>query len=130
MIRTAREVNDGKPHYIVERVVQAANKFKSPVVACLGLAFKANIDDLRESPAVEIVEELAARKVARILVVEPHVDTLPRQLEGKVELTGANEAINAADIIVLLVDHKHFSRIRPERLQSCVVIDTRGFWSK
>jgi UDP-N-acetyl-D-mannosaminuronic acid dehydrogenase len=130
MIRTAREVNDGKPHYVVERVVQAANKFKSPVVACLGLAFKANIDDLRESPAVEIVKELAERKVARILVVEPHVESLPKQLEGKVELVGAEEAINAADIIVLLVDHKHFSRIRTERLQSCVVIDTRGFWAK
>lgn len=130
IIRAAREINDGKPHYIVDRVIQAANKFKSPVVACLGLAFKANIDDLRESPAVEIVRELAEKSNARVLAVEPHVDVLPKVLEGKVELIGADEAINQADIIVLLVDHKQFSNIKSERLQSCVVIDTRGFWSK
>lgn len=130
IIRTAREINDSKPHYVVDRVIQAADKFKSPVVACLGLAFKANIDDLRESPAVEIVQELASRCNARILVVEPHVEKLPAKLEGKVELSSADDAINQADIIVLLVDHKQFGRIRSERLQSCVVIDTRGFWSK
>ncbi len=130
MIRTAREVNDGKPHYVVDRVIEAADKFKSPVIACLGLAFKANIDDLRESPAVEIVHELATRCQARILAVEPHVDQLPKKLDGKVEFSTADDAIRQADIIVLLVDHKQFSRIRSERLQSCVVIDTRGFWAR
>lgn len=130
IIRAAREINDAKPHYVVDRVIQAANKFKSPVVACLGLAFKANIDDLRESPAVEIVRELADKSDARILAVEPHVSELPKALEGKVELIGADEAIGLADIIVLLVDHKQFMHIKSERLQSCVVIDTRGFWSK
>jgi UDP-N-acetyl-D-mannosaminuronic acid dehydrogenase len=130
MIKMARDINDSKPHYVVDRVVQVALRFKSPVVACLGLAFKANIDDLRESPAVEIVHELAKLNVARVLVVEPHVEALPAALEGKVEFCGADEAIDQADIIVLLVDHKQFSRISAERLQSHVVIDTRGFWAK
>ncbi|WP_035853479.1 UDP-N-acetyl-D-mannosamine dehydrogenase [Deefgea rivuli] len=129
IIRTAREVNDFKPHYVVAQAVEAASKFKAPVIACLGLAFKANIDDLRESPSVGIVAELAAKGVGRILAVEPHVETLPKKLQGKVELVDTQTAIDQADIIVLLVDHKHFSRIRPEKLQRCVVIDTRGFWS-
>ncbi|QZA82038.1 UDP-N-acetyl-D-mannosamine dehydrogenase [Deefgea piscis] len=129
IIRTAREVNDFKPHYVVAQVVEAASKFKAPVIACLGLAFKANIDDLRESPSVGIVAELAAKGVGRILAVEPHVDTLPKKLQGKVELVDTQTAIDQADIIILLVDHKHFGRIRAEKLQRCVVIDTRGFWS-
>lgn len=129
IIRTAREVNDFKPHYVVAQAVEAASKFKAPVIACLGLAFKANIDDLRESPSVGIVAELAAKGVGRILAVEPHVETLPKKLQGKVELVDTQTAIDQADIVVLLVDHKHFNRIRPEKLQRCVVIDTRGFWS-
>lgn len=130
IIRTAREVNDFKPHYVVAQAVEAASKFKAPVIACLGLAFKANIDDLRESPSVGIVAELAAKGVGRILAVEPHVESLPKKLQGKVELVDIQTAIEQADIVVLLVDHKHFNRIRPEKLQRCVVIDTRGFWSK
>ncbi|QKJ68163.1 UDP-N-acetyl-D-mannosamine dehydrogenase [Deefgea piscis] len=129
MIRTAREVNDFKPHYIVAQAVNAASKFKAPVIACLGLAFKANIDDLRESPSVGIVAELAEKGIGRILAVEPHVSSLPNKLLGKVELVDTQTAIDQADIVILLVDHKHFNRIRPEKLQRCVVIDTRGFWS-
>lgn len=52
LIRTAREVNDSKPHYVIDKVKSAAAKFKNPKIACLGLAFKADIDDLRESPSV------------------------------------------------------------------------------
>ncbi|XZG69456.1 UDP-N-acetyl-D-mannosamine dehydrogenase [Chitinibacteraceae bacterium HSL-7] len=130
IIRTAREVNDGKPHHVVDQVVKAADKFKAPVIACLGLAFKANIDDLRESPAVEIVSALAGKGVGRVLAVEPHVEKLPRQLEGKVEFSDMDSAIEQADIVVLLVDHQQFRRIRGEKLQRSVVIDTRGFWAR
>ncbi|TDY22753.1 UDP-N-acetyl-D-mannosaminuronic acid dehydrogenase [Paraburkholderia sp. BL6665CI2N2] len=126
LIRTARTVNDAKPGYVIERVERAARRFKDPVIACLGLAFKANIDDLRESPAVEIADELAERFAGQVVVVEPNVRTLPASLDGKVRLCELNEALLEADIIVILVDHAQFRRVDPVRFQAKVVIDTRG----
>jgi len=83
LLRTAREVNDSKPHHVVAQVRAAAGP--GAVVACLGLAFKANIDDLRESPAVEIAAHLADAGL-KVLAVEPHVATLPKALQGRAEL--------------------------------------------
>jgi len=128
IIKTAREVNDSKPHYVVERVRKAAGRLKAPVIACLGLSFKADIDDLRESPAMEIVEALAESMVDQLLVVEPNIDALPESLEGKASKTDLNEALSQADIILLLVDHKEFRQIQSERLRGRVIIDTRGVW--
>jgi UDP-N-acetyl-D-mannosaminuronic acid dehydrogenase len=128
LIRTAREVNDSKPHFVIERVQHAARKLREPVIACFGLAFKANIDDLRESPAIEITRHLLDEGVGSILIVEPHVDELPAHLYGA-ELVTAREALERADIIVLLVDHAQFTGIDTDRLQAKVVIDTRGLWS-
>lgn len=128
IIRTAREVNDAKPHFVVERVKKAASRFKDPVIACFGLAFKANIDDLRESPAVDIVAELLTAKAGSIFVVEPHVKKLPELLAGA-ELLDAERALNSADIVVLLVDHQQFRKLDTDRLQARIVIDTRGMWS-
>ncbi|PRX33290.1 UDP-N-acetyl-D-mannosaminuronic acid dehydrogenase [Paraburkholderia sp. BL18I3N2] len=126
LIRTARTVNDAKPGYVVDRVERAARRFKDPVIACLGLAFKANIDDLRESPAVEIAAELAERFAGQVVVVEPNVRTLPASLDGRARLCELNEALLEADIIVILVDHAQFRRVDPVRFQAKVVIDTRG----
>lgn len=126
LIRTARNVNDDKPRYVIERVERAARRFREPVIACLGLAFKANIDDLRESPALGIAQELAERFAGQVLVVEPNIRTLPAVLEGKVRLCELNEALGAADVIVILVDHAQFKRVDPVRMQAKVVIDTRG----
>jgi UDP-N-acetyl-D-mannosaminuronic acid dehydrogenase len=70
LIRTAREVNDAKPHHVIEHVMACAQRFRFPVIACLGLAFKADVDDLRESPAMEIVQHLAADKNNRVIVVD------------------------------------------------------------
>lgn len=126
LIRTARTVNDAKPGYVIDRVERAARRFKDPVIACLGLAFKANIDDLRESPAVEIADELAERFAGQVVVVEPNVRNLPAALDGKVRLCELNEALLEADIIVILVDHAQFRRVDPVRFQAKVVIDTRG----
>lgn len=128
LIRTAREVNDGKPHFVLERVKQAANRFRDPVVACFGLSFKADIDDLRESPAVEIAQEIIREQVGTVFVVEPHIKTLPASLQGA-ELVSAETALSRADIVVLLVDHQSFRKLDTDRLQSRVVIDTRGMWS-
>ena len=79
LIQAARHVNDGKPEHVVDRVLAATKDLGHPRIACLGLSYKANIDDLRESPAVHIVQRLAERLDGRgtILVVEPHVPALP-----------------------------------------------------
>lgn len=131
LIRTARTINDGKPAYVVEQVMsRIAAGVEHPVIACLGLAFKANIDDLRESPAVEITRLLAERPGAKILVVEPYVEELPRELKnlGNVVLVDIDAALKQADICVLLVDHNEFKKISRERLAACSLIDTRGIW--
>jgi UDP-N-acetyl-D-mannosaminuronic acid dehydrogenase len=131
LIRSAREINDAKPHHVVERVLAKAAKFKNPRIACLGLAFKPNIDDLRESPSIEIVELLSdALPDVTLDAVEPHVDKLPDRLASRpnVVLTPAAEAVEAADIVVLLVDHDAFGAIDRSQLADKVVYDTRGFW--
>ncbi|MEK4604537.1 MULTISPECIES: UDP-N-acetyl-D-mannosamine dehydrogenase [Bacillus] len=130
LIHTARNVNDYKPMYVVEKVKEKADRFKNPVIACLGLSFKANIDDLRESPAVDIVNHLAESKVGNIKVVEPHISTLPKVLEEKnVSLTTLEWVVEEADIILLLVDHDVFSILGENKLQEKIVIDTRGFFN-
>lgn len=130
LIHTARNVNDGKPDYVVERVLAAAARVAKPIVACLGLSFKPDIDDLRESPAMEVVHLLAARRTGPILAVEPHIEQMPTQLSGldSVELVSSEEAIRRANIIVMLVNHKAFYAIDRELLQGKHVIDTRGVW--
>jgi UDP-N-acetyl-D-mannosaminuronic acid dehydrogenase len=130
LIRTAREVNDSKPHHVVARVKSAAGRLKAPAVACLGLAFKADIDDLRESPAMEITIELARLGSMRVLAVEPHVRDLPPPLAGlaNVEFVAAEDAVRRADIVVLLVNHRQFATLDRSLLRDKVVIDTRGVW--
>lgn len=132
LIRTARQVNDSRPGRVVQRVVERARRLHSPVIACLGLSFKANIDDLRESPALEVVEGLReALPDARLCLSEPHVDELPERLRGVegVELMKAEDAIDQADIVVMLVDHAAFRSVNRKRLEGRVVFDTRGFWA-
>lgn len=131
LIRMARQVNDAKPHHVAQQVVTKAGRFREPTIACLGMAFKANVDDLRESPAVDIVAQICAGLPdTEILVSEPFVDALPERLAGvpNLHLTGADEAIEKADIIVLLVDHDHFRAVKKSRLAGKVVYDTRGIW--
>lgn len=131
LIRTARDVNDAKPHHVAEQVAEKCARFVEPTVACLGLAYKANVDDLRESPAVDIVAAIARTLPdLDIRVAEPLVHRLPAELElfGNVQLQAASDAIAAADIVVLLVDHDHFRSLSRSRLAGKVVYDTRGLW--
>ncbi len=128
LIRTAREINDAKPRHVIQRVKTCANRFRSPVIACLGLAFKADVDDLRESPAMDIVQHLAAENVGRVIVVEPHISDLPGALNGQVELASFESAVAAADIVVLLVNHQEFLAVDRRKLDGKAVIDTRGVW--
>ena len=129
LIRTAREVNDAKPERVVSKIKQTASRFVRPVIGCLGLAFKADVGDMRESPAVRIVSRLAEENAGSILVVEPHIHSLPKALAGEnVWLVDLETAVIKADIIVLLVDHREFREIDREVLKEKVIIDTRGFW--
>jgi len=131
LIRTARQVNDAKPHHVAEQVARKTSRFREPTVACLGLAYKANIDDLRESPAIDIVRAIAEEQPELdIRVAEPHVHVLPEALAAypHVRLEPACDAIAAADIVVLLVDHDHFRSLSRSRLAGKVVYDTRGLW--
>jgi len=128
LIRTAREVNDSKPFSVIEQVQAKAARFTSPKVACLGLAFKPNIDDLRESPALFIAKELATRGFAEILTVEPHIRTLPPALVGlnNLRLVSLATALDEADILLFLVGHRQFRAIDRSLLLGKVIIDACG----
>ena len=133
LIRAAREVNDAKPEHVISGVIAKAARFKAPRIALLGLAFKPDIDDLRESPALHIAARLADELPGSPLaVVEPHISALPLELSARdnVDLAELYDAVHAADIVVLLVDHSAFKSADRKRLRLAekVVIDTRGAW--
>ena len=121
LIKTARDVNDDKPNWVVERVKKCADKLKSPVIACLGLAFKADVDDLRESPAYDIVKRLHAEQIGKLLICEPNLKS-----HKDFKLSTLERAIKEADILLLLVDHKPFKKLKASDLGEKIVIDTRG----
>lgn len=129
IIRTAREVNESKPKYVIEQITKAAEDFKRPVIACLGLAFKADIDDLRESPALEITQTLIESDVGEILAVEPNVQALPERLKDKVSMVSLAEALERCNVLAVLVDHKQFKHLSMGDLAKKIVIDTRGLFT-
>jgi len=133
LIHTARKVNDSKPEWVLGRVKVAIFDFlqahpnktvKDVTIACYGLAFKADIDDLRESPALDIVMKLAEEHQGRVLAVEPNIDELPSTMAG-VELTGYESAHDQADVQLMLVDHKEFRAFGSTK---GLIIDTKGIW--
>lgn len=131
LIRDARIINDNKPNWVISKIKEAATQTgkKSPIIACLGLAFKADIDDLRESPALLITENIAAQNIGTIIAVEPNIEHLPLKLKNlNVDLQDINTALNEADVLVLLVDHSPFKEITLAQLENKIVIDTRGIW--
>lgn len=132
LIRTAREVNDNKPEWVLGKIDAAVKAVDgSPTIALLGLAFKPDIDDLRESPALDIAVQVAQRYPdAAIHVVEPNINELPGSLHdfANLELTTLETAIPAADVVVLLVDHKEFYGAEISVGDANRVIDTRGIW--
>ena len=136
LIRTAREVNDSKPHWVVEQVKAAVadclaandRRASEVTIACFGLAFKPNIDDLRESPAVEVATLIAEWHRGDTLVVEPHVDHLPKALVGHTTLVNLDEALQRADVVVMLVDHQVFKAIPAAAIRQPWIVDTKGVW--
>lgn len=129
LIRTARGVNDGKIHHVIARATELVEAHPQAKVACLGLAFKANIDDFRESPARLVAATLARTFGERIYIVEPYAVGLPREFEA----TGATQisvdsAIEHCSIMIVLVDHDIFKSIPLAERASKIVYDTRGIW--
>lgn len=129
LIRTAREVNDGKTDWVIERATELLEALPGAPVACLGLAFKPNIDDFRESPALKAVEALAERFGERIAVVEPYARELPASLAGAgARLIDIDSALADCPIMIVLVDHDIFRSVPAEERADKYVLDTRGIW--
>lgn len=129
LIRQARETNDARPQQVVDQIAQLAAD--GGTVACLGLAYKPDVDDLRESPAVEITARLAEQRPdLTVLVVEPYASELPTELvdQDQVALYGLTEALSRSDVVVLLVHHAEFAQLDPQLLRGKRVVDTRGVW--
>ncbi|CBJ83287.1 UDP-N-acetyl-D-mannosaminuronic acid dehydrogenase [Xenorhabdus bovienii str. Jollieti] len=136
LIHTARLVNDGKPLWVVDQVkaavagclVESGKRADEIKIACFGLAFKPNIDDLRESPAVHITKMVAQWHVGQTVAVEPNVHELPNSLKESVELIDMQQALNEADVVLMLVDHSQFKAIAGREIKQKWVVDTKGVW--
>lgn len=129
LMKAARDVNDHRPHTVLEKVHAAAKASGSKKVCCLGLAYKPDVDDLRESPAIEIVEHLAGQGFD-LHVCEPNVDRLPADLEkhANIKLSDLDHAIADSDVVVLLVGHAPFKDVSAAALKGKEVIDCVGMW--
>lgn len=138
LMQAARKVNNSKPHWVIEKFNglmarwlaehpdMTADQVK---VACFGLAFKANIDDLRESPALDIAHEIAARHRGPVYLVEPNIKRTPEILrETGAVLVNSDDALRNASIVILLVDHNEFKELAPDQ-DKIFVLDTRGIWT-
>jgi UDP-N-acetyl-D-mannosaminuronic acid dehydrogenase len=129
LIRTAREVNLDKTAHVIDRATALIEAYPDAEVACLGLAFKPNIDDFRESPAVEVAAKLARHFPGRIRLVEPYASALHPEFEG----TGAglielDSALAECGVLIVLVDHDVFKAVSSEESAGKAVYDTRGIW--
>ncbi|WP_313130825.1 UDP-N-acetyl-D-mannosamine dehydrogenase [Stutzerimonas nitrititolerans] len=139
LIRTAREVNDSKPEWVIERVKLAVAEFlqanpnktaKEVTIACFGLAFKPDIDDLRESPALAITQRITSDHPGCVLAIEPNIETLPVGLvDEELVLKNLDQAFSESDVLVLLVDHKEFKGIPKAVFQGHTIVDARGIWT-
>lgn len=133
LIRMAREVNDSKPQWVINKVKLAVAEFlqanpdktsREVTIACFGLAFKPDIDDLRESPALEITSRISAEHSGPVFAVEPNITSLPENLNSRIVLRDMQDAIIEADVLVLLVDHKNFKDMY--KSPNKIYVDTRG----
>lgn len=138
LLRTARQINTYKPEWVLAKIREAVlevarsqGKTTSEVsVGCFGLSFKADIDDLRESPACEIVRKLASEHPGKIYAAEPNITHLPSEI-GVFGVKLVDEVgTTSADVLVLLVDHREFKLIDRKLLAGKKIVDTRGIWSK
>ena len=122
-------MNDGKTDHVIAQASALIDAIPGAPVACLGLAFKANIDDFRESPALKVTQALARRYGSRIRVVEPYAEALPPSLAATgAALVDIDTAIADCSVMIVLVDHDVFTSIPLEERGDKMVLDTRGIW--
>jgi len=133
LIKSAREINDRKIDWVIQKVkekVELLNKGKNTQgpknIGILGIAFKPNIDDLRESPALKIAEALTASHNGKVYVAEPNIDKLPDNKAAALLLKELNYVIDESDIILILVAHSEFKLIEWERYAEKEIFDTCG----
>lgn len=132
LMQAARQVNQKKVDWVTNKVKDYCNKIGSNgglTIACLGLAFKADVDDLRESPALQIAKRIKNEVLCKLILVEPNLNSLPAETGLPVELSDISDALTNADLIVLLVDHKEFKKIEVSNFKDRSVLDTRGIWN-
>ena len=125
LIRMAREVNDAKPHFVVDHIADLAAEFAAPKIGCLGLTYKADVDDLRESPSLDIVRALYEKQVGEMLVCDPYIS--PENFTD-FPLHDLVDVLEQSHILVLLTDHRQFKEVPRRILQEKVIVDTRGVW--
>ena len=125
LIRMAREVNDAKPHHVVAHIKELAQRFAAPKIGCLGITYKADVDDLRESPALDIVQALHDDGVGHVMACDPYISS---DRFTDFPLYDLNDVIEQCDILVLLTDHQQFKSVPLRVLQERVIVDTRGIW--
>jgi UDP-N-acetyl-D-mannosaminuronic acid dehydrogenase len=132
IIRAAREINDNKPHWIAQQIIQHADRFKNPVVGCFGATYKPDVEDLRESPSLDIIKLLAAHSDIRVVVCDPMIKVLPDELKAmnSVSLASIDDTCNQADIAAFLVGHRQFRQMHPNRFLNKIVVDAIGLLSK
>ena len=128
LIATARNINDSKPEWVVKKVIEAIHKnnIKEPIIACLGLSYKPNIDDMRESPSIDIVKKLLKENIHKIIAVEPNIKEFPKELIGNdsIELSeDLNKTIETANIVLLLVKHKEFIKIEKSSFPGKIILN-------
>lgn len=136
IVKIARDINDSKPHWVQSKVEECVNdlvssglKLDQLKIACFGLAFKPDIDDLRESPALDIAHALAQKYTDRVMLVEPNIDQLPKKFaDCRVELSDVEQALEHANVLVMLVDHKEFRSLKPTLKSNQRLFDAKGIW--
>ncbi|NDF37069.1 MAG: UDP-N-acetyl-D-mannosamine dehydrogenase, partial [Euryarchaeota archaeon] len=133
LIQTARKINDEKPGFVVKKILAAIKEISSlnmidpsKINICFfGITFKADVDDLRESPAKNIVNMISEKTECNIFIIEPNIKNI---YDNKFIHIDAKEACEIGDLAVLLVDHKEFIDLDTSMFKS--VIDTKGIASK
>ncbi len=126
LIKTARITNEERPEVVIRKILQHADKFKKPVVAALGISYKPDIDDIRESPALEVVQRLSKQENIELLVHDPYIESHKHLNFSTAE--NLDTLIRKSDILVLLVHHKEYFDIDKKILNEKIIVDTRGIW--
>jgi UDP-N-acetyl-D-mannosaminuronic acid dehydrogenase len=121
LMRAARKVNDEKPLWVLNKIKEAAQGTSRPVICLLGLAYKENVDDFRESPSVTIADELIKLNIGEVIVVEPFMKS-----SNRYKLVSLPDGLKRADIVVHLTAHDSFKAISPAMLAGKKIIDPRG----